>query len=139
MLERMRAEGFLSQEAHEEVAATLKATERKEWPQKSEGCEEFVSKACKGKLDYSATFRKIAPVLAREDEIPQAVRDAVANAQFSDDQKADAEKTWKAIEKACADALPQGTKAAKKTRAKAHQASFRVQLSRRSGGSILED
>ena len=110
MLEKMRTEGFLSQGDHEEVAATLKATERKEWPQKSEGCEEFVAKACKGKFDYSATVPKMAPTLALESEVPQGVRDALTAAQLSNDQKADAEKTWKAIEKACADALPQGTK-----------------------------
>jgi len=114
MLEKMRTEGFLTPESHQEVSATVKAKDKKDWPQKSEGCEEFVSKECKGKFDYSPIVAKIISTLAQETEIPQAVHSALNETRLSDDQKGDAEKACKAIEKACADALPQGTKAGKK-------------------------
>lgn len=113
MLQKLLTEGFLSPESRQEVAAALKATERKDWPQKSDGCEDFVSKACKGKYDYSPMLAKIVACLTPNPDVPQEVREALKGVTIADDQRTDAE-AWKAVEKACNDAFPKSVRAGQK-------------------------
>jgi hypothetical protein len=94
MLEKLRAEEFLSAESHQEVAAALKAAERKDWPQKSDGCEDFVSQACKGKCDYSPLLAKVASSLAANPDVPKELSVAISAAKLSDEQRADRDKAW---------------------------------------------
>jgi CRISPR-associated protein Csd2 len=114
MLDRLRAEGFLSAESHQEVVATLKTVEKKEWPQKSEGCEQFVSKSCMGKCDYTPLLGKLAEALAVNAAVPQEVRGALSAVKLSEEQRTDPGKTWKAVEKACGDSFPKDIKSPQK-------------------------
>ena len=83
MLNKLRTEGFLTPESHQEAIATLMSIEKKDWPQKSEGCDGFVSKAGKDKFDYSPIITRIVSTLAQENDVTQEMREALIAARLT--------------------------------------------------------
>lgn len=114
MLDKLRAEGFLAAESFQETVVDLKAKEKKDWPQKSGGCEDFVANACKGRYDYLPIISKLADKLTDNADISQEVRDALNVLRLSDADRMNADKAWKAVEKACNEAFPNRIKATQK-------------------------